>query len=301
MANTEISLVKTKGASKALIKLVEVVSGAIGRVYTPVETVLNAYADAKAEKIRAIASGTLPLAVRAAERVAHIEERRQQNIEQIIAITASELPPKVSAEPLDTDWVSAFFEQCKDIGSEHMQQIWAKILAGEVATPGSFSKRTLSIVQAMTKEEAALFTRFGSLLFELRKGEYSFVIPTYEVYTFIRANIATSREEVKLRDIGLLGAATLNIHTDEKDLSIRYFGQPYLLSIPKRSPAQIKEASPSEDFDIKYLPLTDAGNELVPIAGATPAKEFLEIWQKDQCITRRRILKPVKPSTKRKR
>jgi uncharacterized repeat protein (TIGR03899 family) len=298
---TELSLLQAKGAGKALTKLIEVVSGAIGRIYTPVDKILNAYADTKTAKIHAIAAKTLPLAIRAAERVAYIEQRRQQNIEQIIAIAASELPPKVSAKSLDTDWVSAFFEQCKDIGSEHMQKIWAKILAGEVARPGSFSKRTLSIVQAMTKEEAASFTRFGSILFEMEQKECGFLIPVHEGFNFIRDNIITTREEVKLKDIGLLSGTTLHLHAPEKDVTVRYFGKPYLLCIPKRNSAQQRGTKSVEDFDVQYMPLTDAGYELFPIAGATPAVEYLKIWRKQPGIPGRRFLKPGRSVSKRQR
>ncbi|MGX9714863.1 DUF2806 domain-containing protein [Janthinobacterium lividum] len=294
MSKTELSLLQAKGVSKPLTKLIEVVSGAIGRVYTPIDKILNAYADTKSAEIHAIADKTRPLAIRAAERVAHIEERRQQNIEKIIAITASELPPKVSAKSLDTDWVSAFFDHCKDIGNEHMQQIWAKILAGEVARPSSFSKRTLAIVQSMSKEEATSFTRFGSILFEIRKSEHCFLIPDHEGFNFIRKNIITIREEVKLKDIGLLSGTKLYWHAPKNNIAINYFGESYSLCIPERKSDQQNETKYVESFDVPYMPLTDAGNELLSIAGSTASVEYLQLWQKEPSIPGHRFLKPGK-------
>ncbi len=297
MSKNELSLLQAKGMAKPLTKLIEVVSGAIGRVYTPIDKVLNAYADTKAAEIHAVADKTRPLTVRAAERVAHIEERRQQNIERIISISATELPPEVSAKSLDTDWISAFFDQCKDVGSEHMQQIWAKILAGEVARPSSFSKRTLAIVQSMSKEEATLFTRFGSIIFEMGKNEHCFLIPVHEGFNFIRKNIISAREEIKLKDIGLLSVTTLHRHSPENDVAVQYFGEPYLLCIPKNKLAQKKEIKVVETFDVPYMPLTDAGNELLSIAGSTPTVEYIQIWEKEHGIPGQRFLKPGKTSS----
>ena len=78
----------------------------------------------------------------------------------------AELLQEVSQEPLDWDWAVKFFEMCKDVGNEDMQSVWAKILAGETAQPGSFSLRTLALVKTIRKVEAELFTKLCSFVLQ---------------------------------------------------------------------------------------------------------------------------------------
>jgi uncharacterized repeat protein (TIGR03899 family) len=296
LSKNEVSLINLRSSGKAVAKLVAVVSGAIGRIYGPLDKIVNAYADAKIERIRSIAATTTPIAVRAAERIAHIEERRQLNIERIIAAAIPELPNKVSPKSVDPDWIAAFFDQCKDVSTEHMQQIWARMLAGEVANPGTFSRRTLLIVQSMTKSEAESFTQFCSLTFEFDKLIYGFAIPAHGIFELIRS-VTSTREELHLQNIGLLSSTNIWLGTGSKsDISIGYFGQRYKLSIPVARKNQ-RETS-VEDFDVQYTPLTSAGNELFAIAGAEPRKDLIDLWQRDFGPPGHRVLKKSARATK---
>lgn len=51
----------------------------------------------------------------------------------------------------------SFFDYSKDVSNEDAQIIWAKILAGEIAQPGSFYKRTLSVLRDIEAFEAKWF------------------------------------------------------------------------------------------------------------------------------------------------
>ena len=41
-----------------------------------------------------------------------------------------------------------------------MQKLWGRLLAGEVASPQSYSKRTLQFLKTLSKREAAAFERY---------------------------------------------------------------------------------------------------------------------------------------------
>lgn len=58
---------------------------------------------------------------------------------------------------IDTDWLNRFFGIVEDVSDEDMQDIWARILAGENKHPSSYSLRTLDVLRNMSKEEAKLF------------------------------------------------------------------------------------------------------------------------------------------------
>ena len=87
------------------------------------------------------------------------EAKRQLNAQTVVALAANELRGHhASSQPVDEDWTVRFFEYAKDVSSEDMQTIWAKILAGEVRRPSSFSLRCLDIVRNLSTSEAEAFS-----------------------------------------------------------------------------------------------------------------------------------------------
>ena len=98
-------------------------------------------------------------------RLSFQEEKRQANIESVVRGAAAELGEKqVQAHDVDHDWTARFFTEVQDVSSEKMQQIWAKILAGEVETPGRTSMQTLSILKNMSQRDAELFERVAPFI-----------------------------------------------------------------------------------------------------------------------------------------
>lgn len=63
---------------------------------------------------------------------------------------------------LTIDWFVRFFEDAGNISDEQMQELWAKVLAGEIKQPGSFSLRTLEVLRNLSKEEAEILQEIAS-------------------------------------------------------------------------------------------------------------------------------------------
>ncbi|HSG52402.1 MAG TPA: DUF2806 domain-containing protein, partial [Rheinheimera sp.] len=96
----------------------------------------------------------LTLAQRAQRRIQMQHERQQYNLEQVIALAAEYCPEQVSSQDVDPDWFQQFCDLIINISNTNMQQLWAKILAGEIASPGRFSLKTLHMLQKMSYKEA---------------------------------------------------------------------------------------------------------------------------------------------------
>ena len=85
--------------------------------------------------------------------------KRLANAGSILKGAADELGDKeVPDHEPDPDWNARFFDYAPDVSSEDMQKIWARILAGEVETPGRTSLRTLSILRDMSQNDAKKFS-----------------------------------------------------------------------------------------------------------------------------------------------
>ena len=94
-----------------------------------------------------------------AQRIEFQEKKRQANIASVVGEAAANLRDKEvpDCEP-DPDWTARFFDCVQDVSSEDMQKIWAKILSGEVESPGRTSLRTLSILRNMSQGDARTFS-----------------------------------------------------------------------------------------------------------------------------------------------
>lgn len=161
--------------SKAIIKLIDVVSNGIGTLYRPRQIKKEADAEAYAIKVKAKAEAEaaaekrmieIETDERIAQRLAAKEIRRQENIDFIVERAALILLEKgtISDKPVDVDWATRFFEYAQDISMEEMKNLWAKILAQEVESPSSFSLRTLDVLRNITAEEARTFVKVAQFV-----------------------------------------------------------------------------------------------------------------------------------------
>lgn len=160
-------------------KLIDAVTGAIGKAYEPRH--IRKMADAKAYEINAIGQALRDNAdiqiqyngqaitantsdieefiKRTQNRLAFQELQKQQNIESVTDKAYDILVEETecSSEPVNKDWMIRFFNSVEDISDEDMQLLWAKLLAGEIKRPKSFSLRTLETLKNLSKYEAETF------------------------------------------------------------------------------------------------------------------------------------------------
>jgi len=101
---------------------------------------------------------------RASVRLLAEQAARQRNLEAIMVIASRHGEDTVAGGEMDSDWLTRFLQLAEDISMVPMQQLWGRILALEVATPGRFSIRALTTLKQMTQREAQLFQRLCALI-----------------------------------------------------------------------------------------------------------------------------------------
>lgn len=97
--------------------------------------------------------------------------RNQTNREAVAALTVGELDKisdgsastdsSATEEQLqvDDDWLNAFSRFTEDASTERMRVLWARVAAGEIRKPGSFSLATLRLVSEIDQGTAKDFER----------------------------------------------------------------------------------------------------------------------------------------------
>lgn len=212
---------------------------------------------------------------RAAERVSKQELRRQRNLESITKKAFEALPSsdQLSDSPVDQDWIARFFKECEDISDEQMQQIWGRILAGQVARPGSFAPRTLSVTRDLTKDDANLFTQLCQFVWFIPGvGLVPVLFEAPEVEAAgLRFSALTHLVAMGLIEYG--GSVKSYGITDAlTEITVSYAGRVH----------QLKSAQPQR-FHFGHTVFTGAGAELARIAGAEAKDEYrtlaLKTWE----------------------
>jgi hypothetical protein len=164
----------------------------LGRLTTaaveyPVTLLENAIKERKAEssaRVRLIDTSKTQLAKQmkidpayaeaAASKFAQRIVRERVNVDQIAMQAVNELAklqlthqepsnPSEDQADVDEDWLNVFEGEAAQVSSDHAQKIFAKILAGEINRPASFSKKTLKIISQLDNRAAQVFSRACSM------------------------------------------------------------------------------------------------------------------------------------------
>lgn len=266
---------------KPIEKLIEVVSKAIGVLYEPRQTVRMAKAEAEAERIKAIGHAKTEALIAGDEakveelsiiekRIVAKEEKRQKNIEKVVGVAAQSIKEEsnVSEEPVNPDWATRFFDIAQDISDEAMQDLWGRILAGEVKQPNSYSLRTLEALRNITREEAELFEKAAQYV--LYDGSYYL----YRFSDITEKEVPVEYSEIaRLVEIGLFQAGSgvsQNYYNDKEEPRNAYlFYAGKYVALIEVTPSMKKVSFP-------IYSLTKAGEELYHLIQLTPDIGYFE-------------------------
>lgn len=88
--------------------------------------------------------------------------RRVSNLAGVLSHAESEVKTNVNITDVDDNWLEEFQDHAEKISDEDIQIIWGKLLAGEMNSPGSYSKQLMSTLSTMSKADADMFVTLSS-------------------------------------------------------------------------------------------------------------------------------------------
>lgn len=103
--------------------------------------------------------------------------RREINVAKAILAAEAEVENDRQEPPnrkVDDDWLFRWREHASSVGAEDLQNLWGRVLAGEIKSPGSFSLRALDFLKNLSQQEAvdiAKLSRFAIDEFIFRGDE----------------------------------------------------------------------------------------------------------------------------------
>lgn len=171
------------------------------------------------------------------------------------------------------DWFIRYYEASENISDKEMQILWAKILAGEIEKPSSYSLRTLDVLRNISKEEAERFVKICNAAIKIESGKY--VIPADQDY--LSKNGINYSDILMLEEIGLINSGSgIYINDDlesDTESKLYMYGSLIVKAI----------ASEKRKFSLRVYPFTNVGNELATLIDRESNEEnFLNLCKKLQ-------------------
>ena len=209
---------------------------------------------------------------RTQQRVEFKEQKRQKNIENITQKAAVNLEsePNVSEEPVDEDWTTRFFNYAEDISNEEMQEIWARILAGEIKQPKSYSLRTLDILRNLSTDEAAIFMKFAKLA--ITSSTTTFILSLKKNKLLEEKYEIRYSDRLLLEELGFITANDLAFQMmATKDL-------PAKIVFTVGNFCVIQEKLPNKpQHQLEVLVFTKIGRQLLNLVNVTPDLDYVQL------------------------
>ncbi|MDE2903362.1 MAG: DUF2806 domain-containing protein [Chloroflexota bacterium] len=103
-------------------------------------------------------SATVALATAAQRSLMAQQMRAEVNVARAVLVAEDVLeddPQEPPGRRVDDDWLHRWRESAGKVSIEELQDLWGRVLAGEIKSPGTFSLRTLEFLKNLSKQEAA--------------------------------------------------------------------------------------------------------------------------------------------------
>jgi len=227
----------------------------------------------------------LSLAERSARRLQMRVEQQQRNLERVITLALNYCTEQMTAQDVDPDWFQFYCELVQNISTHSMQKLWAKILAGEISSPGSFSLKTLNLLQQMSYKDAVSLQMASSLSCRIRSQEPAHIYFGYVQQGSVWRWLAgKSRGLLNLSQFGLSYPQILNLI----DLGLIHQTEIESGELNKNQPLQwyyhqqmLQGSSKRQGVILQYYKFTSIGAELLPLLSGQPNPAY---WQALQVL-----------------
>lgn len=207
-------------------------------------------------------------------------QRKQKNLEAIVHRAMHYCASSQSNAKPDVDWFAHFTSLAESISNKTMQDLWAKILAGETMKPGSFSYRALTTFRSLSIHDAKLIAKATALACK-DSAEKSMRIITscYKTPSFFSFLTGGSKSHpVNLAQNGLNYTDLLSLMDNQLIFSQETETRPYKKGETLRftyNGKQLNLVANVDDVVLQYYKFTPIGAELANLITDKPDEEFL--------------------------
>ena len=168
---------------------------------------------------------------------------------------------------VDDEWLGMYDDISKNVSSQEMQTVWAKILASKCEDENSISKKLLQVLQIMNSKDAELFSYLCSHSVMILNPNDGIEYPLFFYYgqkstAFYDKNYINYHNLINLSSLGVINFSTSiggTLYEESDKIFLRYFEKKICVCLRKK-PAEIRDVV---GVDIGRITYTTCGMELV--------------------------------------
>ncbi len=214
--------------------------------------------------LRAVTESTLADATRREVNVAKAILFAEQDIEDSSCASPGQQAPP--SRPPDPDWLYRWRDAASEVSAEELQNLWGRVLAGEVRAPGTFSLRTLDFLRNLSRSEAEAI----ELLSNYSLGDFIF-----------RGDEALLNDQgmnmsflLALQDLGVIsGVGGLGLNITLPSLSLDVFECAFIVG---SRVLIIKHADVAKKLEFPAYVVTRLGREVFRLGFQKPSEPYLK-------------------------
>jgi hypothetical protein len=200
--------------------------------------------------------------------------RKEVNVAKAIMVAEDTLVDDSDVVPdkkIEDDWLFAWRDYAGRVSSKEVQDLWGRILAGEVKNPGSYSMRTMEFLKNLSKIEADLICRLAHFVIDGR------IIRGKE--TILESTGISFENLLFLQDIGVLsGVNAIGLQTTYQSLEKGKFLKGLICT---NRVILVTDKDPEKILELNVYLLTKVGQEVLKLTGVFVNEEYLISVAKD--------------------
>ncbi|HEE0053082.1 TPA: DUF2806 domain-containing protein [Citrobacter freundii] len=181
--------------------------------------------------------------------------------EEVLAADASE----PTQDNIEDDWLMRWRESAATSSSEKLQDLWGRILAGELKSPGSYSLRTVEFLKNLTQKEAEKIQKLFSFILLGRVIKKEAMSDTYDnkhLDNELKFNFLSEMQSLGIiTGVESMGLTT-TFNSDSKDTFSIYH-------IYNDKVMRIHHSDTNKKLELNVLILTPLGLELKQLCPVT--------------------------------
>lgn len=203
------------------------------------------------------------------------EIQKEINVTKSLLVAEQELLNDYSEPPeedIENDWLDRWRDNAANTSSEQLQELWGRVLAGEVKSPGRYSLRTLDFIKNLTQREALKLERLFSFSFmngiiRNEKCEFEGEYLNKELnYNFLS----------EMQSLGIIsGVDTLGATITFSTTNREYYERYYIYNKNKKVLCVTSE-NINKQLTLWSLPLTPLGIELQSLCSSEIDCKYIE-------------------------
>ena len=221
----------------------------------------------------------MPIEDRTTKRERLASLRKQKNIETIMEKTFAFCAGKSIDKRTDLDWFDRYITLAEDVGNKTMQDLWAKILAGELSRPGSYSLKALKVFREMSIIDAKLLAKACSLAVkDQNKKSIRIISGTYQQPGLLNFFNKDRQKYINLSHFGLNYADILSLadnhllYKQESESSVMTIGE--ILNFNYNG-VPLKLTGKKPNIALQFYKFTSIGTELAHLISDKANEDFL--------------------------